>query len=293
MQLDLFGKKRFKINLHMHTKNSDGRLSYEDALERYRSNGYDAVAVTDHWKTQFGTDYRGMTVLSGGEYNTSTADSVKGVYHIVGIGMTELPKDIVLDDPPQKIIDEIHRAGGIAVWAHPAWSLNTLEQIMPLCDIDAVEIYNTVSGVHYSRRPDSSLIVDLLASRGRHYPLIAADDAHYYDSDACVAWIMAEAESNSQKDLLNAIRAGSYYATQGPEVHLYREGDEYVVRCSPCSEIRYLSNAVFSRRIFTGDGLTEARYIPQEFETYLRAEVVDKEGRSAWSAILPIEHEPN
>lgn len=289
MQLDIFGKKRFKVNLHMHTTDTDGRKSPEEALDFYLERGYDAVAITEHWIQRKTTSHKGMTVLSGCEYNTSYRDSMQGVYHILGIGNECRTEGLAVDDPPQKIIDEIHRVGGIAILAHPAWSLNAPDQILPLCDVDATEIYNSVSGVHYSRRADSSYIIDLIASRGRYYPLMAADDAHYYDNDAGVSWIMVEAESNAPKDLLPAIRAGRYYATQGPEVHLDREGDDFVVRCSPCSEIRFFSNSVFSYRIFTGDGITEARYTPQPIETFIRAEVVDADGKSAWSRIIPIE----
>jgi hypothetical protein len=33
----------------------------------------------------------------------------------------------------------------------------------------------------------------MIATRGLYLPLVADDDAHYYDTDACVSWIMAEA----------------------------------------------------------------------------------------------------
>ena len=288
MQTDLFGKRRYKVNLHTHTRDTDGKLSHKDAIARYKENGYDAIAVTDHWISKLTSEADGLVLLAGGEYNTVGLDSAKGVFHILGIGFTEAPKGISPHDPPQRIIDELRRVGSYVILAHPAWSLNTPEQIMPLRGVDATEIYNSVSGVHFSRRPDSSLIVDMIATSGRYYSLIADDDAHFYDNDACVAWIMVEAESGDAKSLMDAIRQGKYYATQGPEVHLYREGDEYVVRCSPCAEIRYFSNSVYSERIFRGDGITEARYKPSPEERYLRAEVIDRDGRSAWSQILEI-----
>lgn len=289
MQLDLYGKKRYKVNLHMHTSDTDGHLSQAEAIARYKAAGYDAVAITDHWITKFTGEQDGMVLLAGGEYNTSYRDSAQGVYHILGIGFDTAPEGFVRDDPPQKIIDAIHKAGGIAILAHPAWSLNTPEQILALRDVDATEIYNSVSGVHFSRRPDSSLIIDMIGSYGRYYPLIADDDTHFYDNDDCVSWIMVEAEAGDAKTLMDAIRRGNYYATQGPEVHLYRDGDDYVVRCSPCSEIRYFSNSVYTERIFCGDGITEARYQARPEEHYLRAEVVDKDGKSAWSQIIEIQ----
>lgn len=285
MQTDLFGKTRYKVNLHTHTTFSDGRKTREDALKIYRDAGYDAVALTDHWYFGATDDYCGMTVISGGEYNIGGSDSRDGVYHIVGVGMTREPS-LTMSMAAQQIIDAIHAAGGLAILAHPAWSLNTPAQILPLRDVDMTEIYNSVSGLYMSRRPDSSLIVDMIASQGRIYPLIADDDAHYYEGDECMSWIMVEAESNSQKDLIQAIKEQRFYATQGPEIHLFQEGDEYVVRSSPCREIVFLSNLVWTPRAFTGEGITEARYKPREKEAYLRAMVTDHNGKQAWSNII-------
>ena len=292
MMTDLFGKKRWKVNLHTHTSVSDGKLSPTEVLARYREKGYDAVALTDHW--EYGCSYteNGITVLSGAEYNKGL-DCRTGVFHIVGVGMESSPfkKGDAKKQTPQSIIDAIHAHGGIAILAHPAWSLNTPEQIRALQNIDATEIYNTVSGVHMSRRPDSSLIVDMLAGEGIIYPLIADDDTHYYDGDECRSWIMVEAEEPSQKALLDAIRNQRFYATQGPELHAWREGDEIVVRCSPCKEIVFLSNLPWTPRVFEGDGITEARYEIGPRECFVRAEVTDADGNRAWSNIIPIPDE--
>jgi len=161
-------------------------------------------------------------------------------------------------------------------------------EILKLQGFHATEIYNSVSGVHMSRRADSSLIVDMLAMRGCCFPLIAADDAHYYDNDSCKSWIMVEAEDNAREYLIPAIRNGRFYATQGPEIHLTREGDEFVVTCSPVSEIVFHSNFVWSRRVFEGNGLTEARYTLRPGECFIRAEVTDRDGKRAWSRIIPV-----
>jgi len=181
------------------------------------------------------------------------------------------------------MIDAVKRSGGLAILAHPAWSLNSPAQILPLKDVDATEIYNSVSGVHMSRRADSSLIVDMLGAQGRFYPLLASDDTHYYDSDACAAWVMVAAEACTQEKLLEALYRGDFYATQGPEVHLHREGEEFVVNCSPCREIVFLSDRPFSRRVFEGQNLKTARYTPIENETFIRVQVTDENGKTAWT----------
>ena len=49
MITDQFGKKWYKGNLHTHSTNSDGRLSPEEVIGLYREEGYDFLALTDHW----------------------------------------------------------------------------------------------------------------------------------------------------------------------------------------------------------------------------------------------------
>lgn len=288
MITDRYGKRRYKVNLHMHTKESDGFVSFDDAIARYAAVGYDAVAVTDHWKISKTEERSGLLVLSGVEFDTRTFDCRAGVYHILGIAMQRTPA-IEKYDSAQKILDEIHAAGGFAILAHPAWSLNTPEDIMKLNGVDATEIYNTVSGVHESRRPDSSLIVDMLATKGHVLPLTAADDAHYYDNDDCRSFIMVEADACTEEALMEAIRAGRYYATEGPEIHIRREGDEIVVETSSVCEIIFHSNIAWAERVHSGGGLTEARHPIGQKECFVRAEAVDADGRRAWSQIIAIE----
>ncbi len=287
MYIDLFGKKRYKVNLHTHTTHSDGGLEPEKVIELYEKNGYDAIALTDHWIYNSCSNDNGVTVLSGAEYDIGNNGN-NNVYHILGVGIKADPV-INRQSNPQEIIDGIHAAGGMAILAHPAWSLNTPEQILNLRGIDAIEIYNSVSGVHNSRRPDSSILVDMVASRKLYLPLIADDDSHYYDTDSCVSWIMVEAADNSEKAILGAVKNGNFYATQGPEVHMWIEDDEAVVRCSPVCDIAFFSNCVYCKdRAVRGANFTEARYKINKDEHFLRCEVTDEDGKRAWTNIVPI-----
>ena len=288
MIVDIYGKKRQKVGLHIHTTLSDGAWSPEESLASYKAQGYDAIAFTDHWKYGEAGTVDGVTVISGAEYNVGANWTQNGVYHIVGLFMEREP-EFYHDATAQEIIDGIHAVGGLAVLAHPTWSLNTPEMIMQLRDIDATEIYNTVSEKGQSFRADSSLIVDALASRGVVYPLLATDDAHMYEGiDNGIAYIMAEAETNDPETIKRAIVEGRFYASQGPEVHLKREGDVFKVECSPVSHIYFASNAAWSRRATHGENLTCAEYKPLANELYIRAFVVDAEGRSAWTNIIQL-----
>lgn len=291
MYRDMFGKNRIKLGLHLHTTLSDGNRDPVEVAALYRNAGYDAVALTDHWLFGEQQMLAGIPVLSGAEYHVGEGDSMGGVYHILCLFAKKEPflhKSMTV----QQIIDGIHDAGGLAVLAHPAWSLDTPEMILALKGIDATEIYNTVSDRGHSRRGDSSLIVDMIASRGCRLPLLATDDAHYYgegnEDDLCHSFIMLEGDEVEPSAIRTAIKEGRFYASEGPEIHLCRKGDTFSVDCSPASEIVFFSNFVYSHRVRVGKNLTHAEYTPKEGETYIRAFVTDRDGKRAWSNIIAV-----
>jgi len=298
MHLDLFGNPRQKVAAHVHTTRSDGHVSPEQAAEIYRAAGFDAIALTDHWTYGAAWDNQGMQIFSGAEYNIGGGNAANGVFHIVGIGMEADPqlinqnsgclKDSIAE--ANHAAQAITQAGGIAVLAHPAWSVNTPEMIRQLDHIAATEIYNTVSAVHESNRADSSDVIDMMATEGWVRPLLAVDDTHYYDgTDECKSFIMVQAEHADVKSILAAIQQGLFYASQGPEIHIVREDSDVIVRCSPVCEIGFYSNTVWTpNRMHRGDGLTEAVYHLQPADTFIRAKVRDAQGKCAWTNILAI-----
>lgn len=290
MYTDLLGKQRMKINLHMHTINSDGRLSPEDAAAVYKAAGYDAVALTDHWKYTPSGELDGMRMISGAEYNTPGRNGGIDVYHILALGCKEEPK-LTKEASAQEIANEIIRCGGLPVLAHPAWSLNTPQQGLQLQGVEVTEIYNSVSDAHMSSRPYSGYFADICAVLGKQFSLIATDDVHYYDStDDTKAWIMLECSKNATDDeILDAIRSRRFYATQGPEVHVWREDNTIRVRCSPVSRISMFSNAPWSQgACIRGENLTGHTYELQPHQTFVRVEVTDAEGKYAWSNIIDL-----
>lgn len=288
MHRDLLGKTRVKLGLHHHTTASDGQKTPEELTAIYRSAGYDAVALTDHWVFRQGGEIGGFPVLSGAEYHIQDKCLSDTVFHIVCL-LSEREPELSLGAPPQAIIDAVHAAGGLAVLAHPAWSLDKPEDIEKLSGIDATEIWNTTSGVGACRRPDSSLIVDMLARDGFYLPLLATDDCHCLGergvTDGPLAFIMAESDDLDPAHLREAIKRGSFYASTGPEVHLLREPDgRFHALCSPASEIIFSTNRSYSAlSVVTGENLTEAWYAPMPGERYVRVTVNDARGRTAWS----------
>lgn len=291
MVFDLFGNLRAKLGLHIHTTISDGLASPEEAARLYVAEGYDAIALTDHWSFGEAQEIAGLPILSGIEFDVN--GKRENTFHIVGLLLDRAPEGLSYDSTPQEVIDAIHKAGGLAVLAHPAWSLNTIESILSIDGFDATEIYNTVSGTGHSFRPDASLVLDLLACEGRTYPMLATDDAHYYRDfrgmDACQSYIMARCDPRDPASVKRAILAGDFYATQGPEIHLTQIENGFRVDCSPCQKIIFVSNRPWRPRVFSADDgalLTSAEYTPAEDERFLRAFVIDSDGKQAWTNYL-------
>ena len=80
---------------------------------------------TDHWFHGEGRQEENFLLLNGTEFDVGSTVQ-EGIYHIVGIGMEKAPA-LTKRAPglsAQKIIDEIHNVNGIAILAHPAWSLD-------------------------------------------------------------------------------------------------------------------------------------------------------------------------
>ncbi|MBE6602516.1 MAG: hypothetical protein E7637_08480 [Ruminococcaceae bacterium] len=305
MYTDRYGKTWVKLAFHQHSTRSDGRATPEEIVRLYREAGYDAVALTDHWVQNGAEVIDGMPILPGCEYHVVKSgkvdrmqDSTEGIYHIVGLCYERTPrleKDLSLS--PQTVIDAIGEAGGLAVLAHPAWSFNTPEQIARLHGIDAVEIYNTTSSAGNNRRPDSSVILDQLAAHhGIFLPISGADDAHRYTTpigrhpDYCTTFVMAECDSVEPEAIKGAIRERRFYTSQGPEIRLTREGNRFLVDCSPVSEIVFFSNFVVdANATLEGDGLTHFAYETQrEGLKFVRAMVIDADGKMAWSQYMTV-----
>lgn len=277
-------KKYYKGNLHTHTTNSDGQRTPEQVMQEYHAHGYDFLALTDHWKVGEERRYEGMLVLPGVEYDFNFPGQV---LHVVGIlPSAACGEGIRRGMAHQDVIDAIGSCGGAAIAAHPAWSLNTPDFLNSLRGVHAAEVYNTLSGVPWNGpRADSTAILDVTAaSAGRVFPWVATDDSHFYTGEQCRSWTMVQADELSVSGILDALRAGRFYASQGPEfIEVEKTETQLIVRTSPVSTCVFVSNLPWvGDRCRTGDGMTELVYDIRPGETFLRCELIDAQGRRAW-----------
>ena len=280
----------FRANFHCHTTRSDSGLDPESAVGFYRNAGYDILSVTDHRTvTEAGGDR--PLLIPGIEIDYALPGQA---VHILGLGMRrEIGALWDRSGTPQDGINLIRSLGGIAVLAHPAWSLNTPAFIRSLSGLSGVEIWNSVSTLPLNgERADSSSLLDVTwASGGTLMPVFANDDSHAYRDEAGVAATMVQAEALTAEAVMAALRAGRFYATTGPEIQQVenRDNREIIVRCSPAECVIFYSDSPWAEgRAVISRGLTECCYRIQRNDHFVRIEVRDRAGRKAWSSPVRI-----
>ena len=287
-------------NLHTHSTRSDGALDPAEVARRYRAQGYDFLCLSDHFLDRYGfpvTDTTGLraegfTTLLGAELHAGRTRAGE-VWHILAVG---LPADFAPtgagEDMPA-LAARAAAAGAFVAIAHPQWYALTLDDARGIEAAHAVEVYNHTCAVR-TDRPDGTTILDGLLDAGLSPGAIATDDAHFReahdpDSDAFGGWVMVRAADATPEAILDALRTGASYASQGPEFRaVAREGDTLVVRTTAVSGVMALGPGAKAARV-AGRSITEARFDLARFSGgWLRLVAVDAAGRRAWTNALRV-----
>lgn len=286
-------------NLHTHSNLSDGALPPEEVCRRYRAEGYDFMALTDHFVGCFGypvadtVPFRaeGFTTLIGAELHSGPMSNGE-LWHILAVG---LPPDFAPGNAPDfrvqpgmetgpEIAARAVAAGAFVAIAHPQWSGLTLADARSLTAAHAVEVYNHGCAMGCDR-PDGFAIADLLLTEGRDLSLIATDDAHFSEPDHFGGWVMVKATENTPEALLAALKSGQFYSSQGPELRdVVVEDDRVIVESSAVVSV-IVQGAGTGAKAVHGQSMTRAE-VPLErlgASPWLRVTVIDAAGRRAWS----------
>ncbi|MBR6554998.1 MAG: CehA/McbA family metallohydrolase [Clostridia bacterium] len=285
-----------KGNLHTHTTISDGQRSVEESAALYKAAGYEFLAITDHHKNYMGGEMDGLLLLAGVELHNNGFSPIRRCYHITGIGIQQ-PVEIPSNSPPQDLVNALRDAGAFVTLAHPAWSLMTYEEVDALEGYDAIEIWNGVSGV-YSGRGDSSAYIDVLAARGKLVPFTAVDDTHYYKKDQFSGFVRVKTTECTQDAIIEALRSGQFYSSQGPEIHQITIDDEtnvVSVETSPLQSVIFYTDSFYAPgRVVEaeeGGAVTQASYTPTRWDHVVRVEGIDHEGKRVWSNYIKLNRE--
>jgi hypothetical protein len=289
----------YRGNIHTHSTRSDGVLSPEEVCRRYRAEGYDFLALTDHFVGQF--DYpivdtvpfrtKDFTTILGAELHSGSMSNGE-LWHILAVG---LPADFAPSNTPKfkpvpnqesgpELAARAVAAGAFVAIAHPQWSGLTLADARTIASAHAVETYNHGCAMGCDR-PDGFSILDLLLSEGRRLNLIATDDAHFNEPDHFGGWVMVKSEENEPAALLAALKRGDYYSSQGPQIHnITITSTEVHVEMSACVSAIVAGSGIDAKAVH-GKSMTKAVVPLERFKNspFIRVAVIDAAGKRAWS----------
>ncbi|MFN2111676.1 MAG: CehA/McbA family metallohydrolase [Anaerolineales bacterium] len=195
------------INLHMHTRHSDGTGSHQDIAQAALRTGLQAVIVTDHnilvkdQEGYYSNNGARVLVLVGEEIHDNNTPARNN--HLLVFGIQEELAGLAGDT--QKLIDEINRQSGLSFIAHPidpaAPQFNQGDFSWDKWDVrgyTGIELWNgfsefktrlknTFAAVWYAYQPnrigrgpipETLQIWDQLTSGGKQVVAVGGSDAH-------------------------------------------------------------------------------------------------------------------
>lgn len=261
----------YKANMHTHTTVSDGKFTPEEVKAAYMREGYSIVAFTDHeillphpelcdenflalTGVEIALNPAGVHPQYARTYhlNLYPRDQLKrdfGAYTDKEVWLEHsrkyaLPEQAGRNYPREysvkcanEIIALAKKEGFFVSYNHPVWSLQTSEDYAGLKGLWGVEVYNTDCA--RVGLPDTPQPFDELLRAGERVFPLATDDSHG-DRDRFGGYLMVKAEELECDAVIEALEAGNFYATTGPEIYgLTLENGVLHIVCSPVKEIAY------------------------------------------------------
>ncbi len=292
----------YKGNTHTHTLNSDGDSTPDEVARWYREHGYRFLVLTDH---NFLTSVDGLNALHGadeqfliikGEEVTSSFEGKP--LHVNGLDTSRrigAQTGTSVVDVLQKNVDGIRRENGIPHINHPnfLWAM-TADELREVQRYRLFEVFNGHPLVNQEGGggvPGLEEIWDRLLSSGKLVYGIAVDDAHTFKQpgNPNVAgpgrgWVMVRAPRLESRALLEALEAGDFYASTGvelSEVEVSPTRVHVAVRPVPSSKYR-IQFIGQDGRVLQESIEPTATYTVTGSEGYVRARVLESNGRVAW-----------
>ena len=280
----------FKGNLHTHCTSSDGDFTAEEVISRYRQQGYHFLAMSDHFLERYDYPVTNTHSYRTEDFTTLTAVELHAgktlndeLWHVLAVG---IPLDFRRPRENEDIISLSQHAVEIGAFigiVHPAWYGLQPEDARILPFAHAIEVYNHSSEVE-NDRGDGWGLCDVLLNESRRLFAFATDDAHHMTHDAFGGWVHVKADALDPDAILNSLKSGCFYSSQGPHIHdIQIDHDKVIVECSPANAV--IISGRGSRATKTlGSGLTQVCLPLERFRnTYFRITVVDDRNRKAWS----------
>jgi hypothetical protein len=299
----------YKGNTHTHTVNSDGDSTPDEVVRWYREHGYAFLVMTDH---NYLTDVAPLNaqhaaaerflVVRGEEVTSQSAD--RKPVHVNGLEVERLvePPDVAgVFEMLQRSVDGIRKANGVPSINHPnfGWAI-TPDDLRQLERTKLFEVFNghpQVNNLGGGGVPGLEEIWDRVLSSGRLMYGIAVDDAHTFKKpgEPTVAgpgrgWVVVRAPRLEARALVDALERGDFYASTGVELSSYDVSATAValdIKADSWSKFR-IQFIGRNGRVLDEQTRLPARYAIRGDEGYVRAHVIESNGRQAWTQPVPV-----
>ena len=275
----------------------------------YREHGYQFLVLTDH---NFLTSVDALNGLHGADeqFLIIRGEEVSDHFgdkpiHVNGLNLARVVppqggRSVV--ETIQRNVDAIRAAMGVPHINHPnfRWAI-TAEELQQVRNDKLFEIYNghpQVNNEGGGGVPGLEQMWDMILWSGKLIYGIAVDDAHHFkrpwDKSAArpgQGWVMVRAERLAPEALLAALERGDFYATTGVELAEYRATEKQItvtVKEEGWSKyrIQFIGRAegpLKGGRILKEATTSPAVYEIQGDEGYVRAKVIESNGKVAWT----------
>ncbi len=240
---DLYERTPYMGDLHVHSCRSDGKEDPAIVAANYRKEGFDFMALTDHERWYASDDMikayegikLGIRLFHGEEVHVPS----RGI-HIVNFGgrygVTDMYRqnaediDSKVKAEAEKLqvpcgvnalefayrkwtVEEIRRAGGMAIMAHPHWvykqtynmSISALEYAFEMGLYDAFEI---IGGIKLQHNNLQTVFYYEQTAKGRRIPIVGSSDSHGTDpaNFFCVGKTVVFAKDTEFNSVCGAIK---------------------------------------------------------------------------------------
>jgi hypothetical protein len=217
------GRAWYRGDMHLHTVHSDGRRLPSEVAAGARAGKLDFIVSTDHntssaagiWGDFAGPD---LLIIDGEEITTRN-----GHYTALGLpaGTWIDWRYRAVDGGLVRFVQEIHRAGGLAVAAHPLATCVACGWKFGYAGMDAVEVWNGPWTAD-----DDAVIAgwdNLLVASGRSgnwIPAVGDSDAHSEPQVIGLPHNVVYAEDLTRNAILAGVRAGRVWIAESSAVNL-------------------------------------------------------------------------
>lgn len=269
--------KRYKANLHTHTKESDGKEIPEKVISLYKSKGYSILSITDHNKFIYPSMNNDIFLLKGVEFG-------KKQHHILGYFSFKVPENIenLNEDEILKLINE----DGFAVFSHPGrynksieWYTNFFEKYPNLLGIEVLNPSVQKNKVY----GDTDIWDGILSKTMPERPIwgFGNDDFHNI-THLSINWNEFLIDEINEKETKKAMKEGKFYICSAilgfdmpyiKKIVINEKKGEIKIEAENYKKIKWISNG---KIVGEGDKINYKKN--PEIEKYIRIEIHNEKG---------------